>query len=203
MKTLRETPKTKQLELLNSDGAVIQRTCRTCQHVLLVENFYKVGKSNFMPDCKDCFSKKDKAYKQENKDAQKVYKQNHRARQVGAPDKFTLKELTELQKFAGGVCMLTGKATKELEIDHVQAVSKGWLGNTKGNMILVCKEVNQAKSTKSLLKFIEDDKSLIDKKQLKRTLIYLAEANGMDLKSYLNFLERCEELAEINKEYWR
>ncbi|MEC1866732.1 hypothetical protein [Bacillus paralicheniformis] len=202
MKQVKETKKTRQLELYEN-GELVQKVCATCQRVKLAEDFPKYTQGYLRPDCQECYKKKQRKYIQEKADMRVVYRQRERARAFGVPDKYTLEDYLELKAFADGACMISGKRAEALQVDHVQALSKGWLGSTKGNMILVSEEVNQAKRDMSLFEFIKSERSrgLIDKEQLQRTLIYLAEANNMKLAQYLNFLEGMEELAERAKTF--
>ncbi|WP_338786260.1 hypothetical protein [Metabacillus sp. FJAT-53654] len=203
MFTVKQTKKTKQFELFNEAGEVAQKVCKSCQQPKLAEDFPKYANGMLRPDCQPCFKKLQSKYVQETKDKRTVYKQRERARKLNLPDSFTEEEYLELKSFAAGKCMISGKEV-ELEIDHFQALSKGWLGSTKGNMILVSEEVNQAKRTMSLFEFLQSPRSkgLVDKEQLQRTLEYLAQANGMSMNEYIQFLYDCEEFAERNKQFW-
>ena len=200
MKIVKSTKRTKQLELYNKDGELVQKVCRTCQLVKLPEEFPKYTDGRLRPDCKECHRKRQRKYYNEIADKRTVYKQRERARKIGAPDNYTLEDYLELKEFANGVCMISGKKA-ELQIDHVQALSKRWLGSTKGNIILVSEEVNQAKRDMSLFEFIKSERSkgLVDKEQLMKTLEYLAKANNMELAQYIEFLEVMEEMAERAK----
>lgn len=202
MKIVKQTKKTKQFELFNEAGELVQKVCRTCQHVKLPREFPKYTNGSLRSDCQDCHRKRQRKYYKEIADKRTVYKQRERARKIGAPDNYTLKDYLELKAFANGVCMVSGKED-ELQIEHVQALSKGWLGSTKGNIILVSEEVNQAKRDMSLFEFIKNERSkgLIDKRQLIKTLKYLAEANKMKLAQYVEFLEDMEELAKKAKSF--
>ncbi|KZR56958.1 hypothetical protein [Pseudobacillus badius] len=202
MKIIKRTKRTKQFELFNKTGELVQKVCRTCQLVKLPEEFPKYANGNLRPDCQDCHRNRQRKYYNEIADKRTVYKQRERARKIGAPDNYTLEDYLELKAFSNGICMVSGKEA-ELQIDHVQALSKGWLGSTKGNIILVSEEVNQAKRDMSLFEFIKSERSkgLIDKEQLIKTLKYLAEANNMKLAQYVEFLEGMEELAERAKAF--
>jgi hypothetical protein len=201
---VKETKRVKQLELVNEKGEVIQKVCRTCQQVKLVENFPSYVEGHLRPDCKECFKKDRARYTQSIPNKRKAYKQVQRARVVGAPDAYSEEDWRALKEHAQGKCMISGKKVK-LQAEHVQALSKKWLGSTKGNIILVSEEVNQAKRDMSLFEFLQSDKSkgLINFDRLKETLEYLAEQNGMSLLRYLQFLQDAEELAQKNKEFWR
>lgn len=199
-----ETKRTKQFELLNNAGEVVQKVCRTCQQVKLAKDFSRLSRGHLRSDCKPCFKKYQAKYVKSVPDKRRAYRQAERARLVGAPDNFSEEDWKELNEYAQGKCMISGKEV-ELQAEHVQALSKRWLGSTKGNIILVSEEVNQAKRDMSLFEFLESERSkgLIDFDRLKETLEYLAKANGMSVPQYIEFLQTCEELAHKNKEYWR
>ncbi|PGT81579.1 hypothetical protein [Bacillus sp. AFS040349] len=200
---VKETRKTKQLELVNESGEVVQKACKTCQQVKLIEDFPKYTQGGFRPSCKPCYKKIQDEYNKSIKDKRRAYKQVQRARAVGAPDAYSEEDWKALKKHAQGKCMISGKEA-ELQAEHVQALSKKWLGSSKGNIILVSEEVNQAKRDMSLFEFLQSPRSngLVDFDRLKDTLEYLAEANGMSLSRYLQFLQDAEELAQKNKEFW-
>ncbi|AWC27134.1 hypothetical protein CG478_000915 [Bacillus cytotoxicus] len=202
MKIVKETKRTRQLEIYSETGELVQRVCRTCQLVKLPEDFPKYTQGYLRPDCHECHKKKQRKYISETADQRTVYKQRERARKVGAPDNYTLEDFLELKAFANGRCMISGKET-DLQIDHIQALSKGWLGSTKGNIILVSEEVNQAKRDLSIFEFLKSERSkgLVDKEQLMKTFRYLAEANNMTMAQYIEFLEGMEELAERAKTF--
>ncbi|MEH7504934.1 hypothetical protein V7152_23480 [Neobacillus drentensis] len=204
MLKIRKTKRTKQLELVNENGEVVQKFCRSCQKMKLAQDFPKNSDKNLRADCQECFKEKRSEYYKANKDKKVVYRQRERAVSMGLPSQFTEEDYLKLKAFSNGRCMLSGEAVT-LQIDHVQAVSKGWLGSTTGNMILVSEKVNQAKRDKSLFEFLKSEKAkeLIDSEQLIRTLKYLAKANEMKLAQYIQFLQDAEELAQKSKEYWR
>lgn len=204
MLTLRETNKTKQLEFINEAGEVAQKVCKTCGRLKLAEEFPVNSDGRLRAHCEPCFKEYKRKYDKANKDRRTVHRHKKRAEKLGLPDNFTEEEYSELKAFAAGRCMISGEEV-ELQVDHVQAVSKGWLGNTKGNLILVSAEVNNAKGTLSIFEFVQSERSngLIDKEQLERTIQYLAQANEMSFEEYIEFLRLAEELAQKNKEYWR
>lgn len=199
----KETPKTKQIILLNEAGELVQKVCRTCGKVKLAEEFGRYTEGHTRADCQECHKKIQRKYIQEIRDKRTVYKQRERARALGLPDNYTEEDYNELKAFSAGRCMLSGEET-ELQIDHVQALSKRFLGSTKGNIILVSEKVNQAKRDMSLFEFLQSERSkgLIDKEQLEKTLNYLAKANEMTLAQYIEFLRTAEELAKKNKAFW-
>lgn len=204
MLEIRQTRRTKQIEIVNQAGKVVYKVCRSCQLVKLAENFPSYSKGYLRPDCKTCFKEVQREYTSKIKDKRTVYKQRERAKFFNTIDELTEQNIKQLKEFANGKCMISGKETT-LELDHVQALSKQFIGNTKGNVILVSPQVNQAKHTKSLFEFLESPHSndLVDKETLIRTLKYLAEANGLTLSQYIGFLKLAEEVAEKNKEFWR
>lgn len=186
------------------DGKPVKKVCRTCKQIKPISEFHKLVTGNYRPDCKDCFREWQRRYIAENRDMRRVYKQRERARYFGTPDYFTLEDWLELKAFANGRCMISGRKSDNLQVDHVMSLSKRVLGSTKGNIILVCEEVNQAKHQMSLFEFLQSPRSkgLVDPEQLKRTIQYLAAANGMTPEEYLNFLWRAEQLAKDMKEFF-
>lgn len=205
MKKIRETRGTKQFELLNVKGEVVQKVCRNCQRVKLIDEFPRYTAGHYRPDCKICHKKKRRIYYNKITDERAVYKQRERARKIGAPDNYLLNDYMKLKEFANGYCMICGVKADKLQIDHFQALSKGWLGSTKENIILVCEDVNQAKRDLSIFEFIKSDRSkgLIDRKQLTRTIYYLANICGLSITQYISMLQYMEELATKSKDLWR
>jgi len=201
---VRKYKKSSSLGLFSS-GVIVQRVCRTCQLVKLIEDFPKKTEGGNRPDCYSCNRKKHAEYVKKIKDKKTVHRQRHRARLQGLPDNYTEENFLELKEFANGKCMISSIECDSLQIEHVQAVSKGVLGSTKGNIILVCHDVNTRKRDKSLFEFLESPLSegLIDEDQLKETIKYLARMNSMSPTQYLEFLSGCEELAKRMKEYER
>lgn len=189
---------------LYQNGKLVQKVCRTCGKVKLASEFPRNSHGHHRPDCRECFNKRQREYLREHKDWKVVYRQRDRARQFGAPDNYTLEDYLELKAFANGRCMISGKKTDKLQVDHVMTLSKKVLGSTKGNIILVCEEVNQAKRDMSLFEFLQSERSrgLVDREQFERTIRYLADANGMTPQEYLDFLYRAEELAKDIKEFF-
>lgn len=204
MNMIKETGKTKQIELLNEAGEVAQKVCKTCERLKLAEEFPVNSDGRLRAHCEPCFKEYKRKYDKANRDKRTVYRHKMRAEKLGLPSKLTVEEYSELKAFAAGRCMISGEEVK-LQVDHFQAVSKSWLGSTKGNLILVSAEVNLAKGTMSIFEFIKSERSngLIDKEQLERTIHYLAQANEMSFEEYIYFLRLAEELAQKNKEYWR
>ncbi|MEP9407345.1 hypothetical protein ABKP09_13570 [Peribacillus frigoritolerans] len=202
---LRETHKTKQLVFINEAGEVAQKVCKTCERLKPAEEFPLNSDGCLRAHCEPCFKEYKRNYDKANKDRRTVLRHKKRAEKLGLPDNFTEEELSELKAFAAGRCMISGEEEVELQVDHVQAVSKGWLGNMKGNLILVSEKVNHTKGTMSIFEFIKSERSngLIDREQLERTFKYLAQANDMSFAEYIDFLKLAEELARRNKEYWR
>ncbi|MGY3315772.1 hypothetical protein ACV242_004268 [Peribacillus simplex] len=201
---LRETHKTKQLVFINEAGEVAQKVCKTCERLKLAEEFPLNSDGCLRAHCQPCYKEYKRKYDKANKDRRTVLRHRKRAEKLGLPDNFTEEELSELKAFAAGRCMISGQEV-ELQVDHFQAVSKSWLGSTKGNLILVSAEVNKAKGTMSIFEFVQSERSngLIDKEQLERAIHYLAQANEMSFPEYVEFLRLVEELAKKNKEYWR
>jgi translation initiation factor 1 (eIF-1/SUI1) len=204
MYTIKETKVTKQIELLNEAGEVAHKACKTCNKLKLAEEFPVNSDGRLRASCQPCYKEYKRQYDKVNKDRRTVLRHKKRAEKLGLPDSFTEEELSELKAFAAGKCMISGEEV-ELQVDHVQAVSKGWLGNMKGNMILVSEKVNHTKGTMSIFEFVKSERSngLIDREQLERTFQYLAQANEMSFTEYVDFLRLAEELANKNKEYWR
>ena len=159
---------------LYQNGKLVQKVCRTCGKVKLASEFLRYTQGHYRPDCHECFNKWQRKYIQENRDLRTVYRQRNRAREVGAPDNYNLEDYLELKAFANGRCMISGKKTDNLQVEHVQTLSKRVLGSTKGNIILVCEEVNQAKRDMSLFEFLQSERSrgLVDREQLERTIRY-------------------------------
>ncbi|MYL65438.1 hypothetical protein GLW07_18935 [Bacillus hwajinpoensis] len=201
-----EIKKTKKLKLmeLHKDGELIQKLCRTCEVFKAPEEFYRKTEGYLRADCKECHRKIQNEYNRKIRDRRIVQNQNSRARKLWLDDTFTIEEYKELEKVANGSCMISGKKSNALQIDHVQAISKQWLGSTKGNLILVSDKVNNAKRDLSIFEFIESERSegLVDKKQLKKTMEYLAEMNKMNLTQYINFLQEMEEYAKKSKDFF-
>ncbi|MFB5660788.1 hypothetical protein [Alteribacillus sp. HJP-4] len=204
MFTVKETKKTKQIELWK-DGKAVQKACRDCGRVKLIEDFTRKMEGNYRVECKVCFNVKQREYLEQNRDKRAVERQNYRARILGMPDNFTEEDLQELKRFSNGRCLISGKKVENLEIDHFQALSKRFFGSTKGNIILISREVNQRKGTMSIFEFIESKRSegLIDKKQLSRTFKYLASANGLSVPQYIQLLKDAEKLAHNARELLR
>lgn len=201
---MKKTNKTKQIELINEAGEVAHKVCKTCERLKPSEEFPVYSDGRLRASCQPCYKDYKRKYDKANRDKRTIYRHKARAEKIGLPDNFTMEEYSELKAFAAGRCMISGEEAK-LQIDHFQAVSKGWLGNTKGNVILVSSEVNLAKGTMSIFEFVKSERSkgLIDKEQLERTIQYLAQANEMSFEEYVDFLKLAEELAQKNKEYWR
>ncbi|MGE1103406.1 hypothetical protein [Peribacillus simplex] len=204
MLTIRERQRTKQLEFINEAGEVVQKACGTCKRLKLAEEFPVNSDGRLRAHCEPCFKEYKRKYDKAIRDKRTVNRHRKRAEKVGLPDNFTEEEYSELKAFAAGKCMISGEEI-ELHVDHFQAVSKGWLGSTKGNLILTSEKVNRAKGTMSIFEFLESERSrgLIDFDQLKRTFKYLAKANEMTVTRYIRFLKDSEEVAQRNKEYWR
>ncbi|GAA1379964.1 hypothetical protein [Peribacillus frigoritolerans] len=204
MFTVRQTNKTKQIELINEAGEVAQKACKTCRRLKLAEEFPTYSDGRLRASCEPCYKDYKRNYDKANREKRIVYRQRERAVRLGLPSNFSDEEYLELKAFAAGRCMISGEKV-ELQVDHVQAMSKGWLGSTKGNLILVSERVNQAKGAMSIFEFIKSERSngLIDKEQLERTIHYLAQANDMSFGGYVEFLRLAEDLAQRNKEYWR
>ncbi|MBO1511552.1 hypothetical protein [Metabacillus bambusae] len=203
MLQIQETKRTRQISLVNKVGEVVQKVCRTCQHVKLIEDFPKYTQGYTRADCESCHRDAQRAYIRANKDKRTTYKQNERARVLGLPDTFSEGDYKRLKEVAESRCMISGEVAN-LQCDHVQALSKGWLGSTAGNIILVSEKVNQAKRDMSLFEFIKSERSngLINEEQLYKTLRFLAQVNEMSLTQYINFLKDSEEIAIQNKKYW-
>ncbi|MEC0273886.1 hypothetical protein [Peribacillus frigoritolerans] len=204
MYTMKRTNKTKQIELINEVGEVAHKVCKVCERLKPAEEFPVYSDGRLRASCQPCYKKYKSKYDKGNKDKRTVYSHKKRAEELGLPDNFTMEEYSELKAFAAGRCMISGEKVK-LQVDHFQAVSKSWLGSTKGNLILVSPEVNLAKGTMSIFEFVQSERSnsLIDKDQLEKTIHYLAQANEMSFTEYVDFLRLAEELANKNKEYWR
>ncbi|TCP28791.1 hypothetical protein EV207_11516 [Scopulibacillus darangshiensis] len=198
---IRKTPKTRQFELVH-DGEVVQKVCRSCGHVKLIEDFHRYSAGHTRPDCRDCHNKRQRKYIQNIKLKRIAYRNNSRARLQGAPDTLTEQDVKELFEFADGKCMISGKECETFEVDHLQALSKCWLGSTAGNVILVSPGVNRKKGTLSIFEFAksESSKGLIDLYQLRKTFDYLASKYGITTERYVGFLLDCEELAKRQKE---
>lgn len=203
MLEIKKTKKTKQFELYR-EGQLLQKACRTCQVFKAPEEFYKRSEGYLRPDCKECHKKLQNKYNKKMSDRRLVQRQNSRARKLWLDDTFTIAEYKDLEKVANGYCMISGKKSDALQVDHVQAISKQWLGSTKGNLILVSEKVNMAKRDLSIFEFLQSERSdgLVDKKQLKKTMEYLAEMNNMNLTQYINFLNEMEEYAKKSKEFF-
>ncbi|MGG4265790.1 hypothetical protein [Peribacillus simplex] len=202
MYTIKETNKTKQLEFINEAGEVAQKVCKTCERLKLAEEFPVNSDKRLRASCQPCYKEYKRKYDKANRDRRTVLRHKKRAEKLGLPDNFTEEEFSELKAFAAGKCMISGEEA-ELQVDHVQAVSKSWLGSTKGNLILVSPEVNNAKGTLSIFEFVKSERSngLINREQFERTIHYLAQANEMSFREYVDFLRLAEELAHKNKEY--
>lgn len=203
MLEIKKTKKTKQFELYR-EGKLLQKVCRTCQVFKAPEEFYRKTEGYLRPDCKECHKKIQNEYNRKIRDRRLVQRQNSRARKLWLDDNFTIEEYKELEKIANGYCMISNKKSDTLQVDHVQAISKQWLGSTKGNLILVSDKVNNAKRDLSIFEFLESERSegLVDKKQLKKTMEYLAEMNNMSLTQYIKFLNEMEEYAMKSKEFF-
>jgi transposase-like protein len=204
MYTLRETKRTSQIELLEITCEVKQKECRSCRKILLAEDFGKYIEGHLRADCRKCHKERQREYIETIQDKRAVYRQRERARRNGLPDRYTDEDYLKLKAFADGKCMVSGEETT-LQCDHMQAISKGVLGSTSGNIILVSEKVNQSKRAMSLFEWLKSERSngLVDEVRLKRTLIYLAHANNMTLDQYIIFLKDCETLAIKSKEYFK
>ncbi|CAK6470821.1 hypothetical protein BFRIG_00802 [Peribacillus frigoritolerans] len=204
MYTMKKTNKTKQIELINEAGEVAHKVCKTCERLKPAGEFPVNSDGRLRASCEPCYKEYKRNYDKANRDKRTVYRQRERAVKLGLPSKFSDEEYLELKAFAAGRCMISGEEV-ELQVDHFQAISKSWLGSTKGNLILVSERVNKAKGTMSIFEFVQSERSngLIDKEQLEKTIHYLAQANEMSFTEYVDFLRLAEELAQKNKEYWR
>ena len=201
--TVREAKKTRQLELLNG-GTIVQKVCRSCGLVKLIEDFHLYVEGHSRPDCKSCHRKKQSDYMNSIKDKRKVYRQRQRALVVGAPDNYSMDDYEALKSFSGGKCLISGKELgfDNLQFDHFMALSnKFGLGSTKGNLILVSEEVNQKKRDMDIFSFMESERSkgLIDIDQLKNTLRYLAESNGLKINEYIQLLQGIDEMEKASR----
>ncbi|MBP1970017.1 5-methylcytosine-specific restriction endonuclease McrA [Virgibacillus natechei] len=191
----------KQFELLKN-GVVIQKECRTCRELKLIEGFPKYSVGTTRPDCKECWKEKQKQYMDSIKDRRKVYKNRERAVKLNAPDNYSLKDYEELKEVSGGYCMISKEKVDNLQVDHFIPLSnKFGLGSIKGNLILVSEEVNRSKGDMGLLEFMYSERSrgLIDFDQLKDTLNYLAQANGMELNDYIQLVQGIDEMNKASK----
>lgn len=87
-----------------------------------------------------------KKYRLENPDKARQYKNNRRAREMGAEGSFTATEWTELKEKHKQMCALCGKKEK-LTVDHIVPLSKGG-SNYITNIQPLCMPCNSKKSAK-------------------------------------------------------
>lgn len=136
-----------------------EKNCNFCQKTFYSYKNTKVGaKSYCSRDCankgriKPIEEKKKrqyeyvKKYRQDNPDKARQYKNNRRARELGAEGKFTAEEWSSLKEKHNQMCALCKKVEK-LTVDHIVPLSKGG-ANYITNIQPLCMPCNSKKSAK-------------------------------------------------------
>lgn len=107
---------------------------------------------------------------------QLAYSHTNRARAVGAEGEWTAEQWLALCRAYGNKCALCGTTPERLSPDHIEPVSKGG-HNYIWNILPVCWECNNRKSTKSFDRVFFQQPIKIEKPKVQRNRMTRQEFN--------------------------
>lgn len=99
------------------------KKCVTCKKDKADGQFYRYANGRLFSDCKKCYSKKGRVYRQENKDA---VTRRHMARRLRLRYGIDVEMYDDLLEYQKGVCAICGKPDprKMLGVDHNHETGK-------------------------------------------------------------------------------
>ncbi|WP_299514938.1 hypothetical protein [uncultured Rummeliibacillus sp.] len=201
---------------IEQEGKVIARECTFCNKMKPLKEFGfdKKAFAHARAICNECIPKKEASIpikKKMIRDANKqsylrkyrtTHKENtthrviresrRRARQIGLPDTFNIKDYNKTMEFFSYKCALTG-TDKDVELDHVIPLSIKKVGTVYGNMLPLTRELNKSKSNKNIFKWFEENSSefSLNVKNFKKAIEFLATSNNMTPAEYKEFVFKC------------
>lgn len=183
----------------------VQRECSKCHELKLAEDFQKYTNGCLRSQCRECFEKITKEYNRKAQLNRKIKNLNDRATSVGLEGDFTVEDYERLIEFSQGKCMLSGLPLENNgQLDHLVSLSSLMVGSTASNLWIVRKRVNEKKWTRSIFEYLETEegKQMIDRKQLKESMSFLADLAGFTLEDYIRLVYESEEFSRKAKEFF-
>ncbi|MED3037254.1 hypothetical protein CBR56_07695 [Bacillus thuringiensis] len=187
-------------------NAELQRECRSCRELRLVEDYQRYSSGHLRAHCRECFREIQRETSKKHRLNRKINNFNERALEKGLEGNFTVEQYKELISFAGGRCMITNEVLtpETTQLDHVISLSKLVVGSTASNVWLVDKRVNQLKWTYSLTHYLNSKHGVnnVDKKRLAQSISYLADKEGVTFEEYIDLLIESENISLISKTFF-
>lgn len=166
------------------------KRCKACKQIKELQEFYKDKSRSDGYDnrCKECDRKRNS--KPERKKSRLVSKQKRKAMKLALPNELTTEEWNAILESFGSKCVLTGKV-ENVEMEHFIPLSIGHGGTCKGNVYPMLKSLNGSKGNKNPLKWIQKQPHDLQIKFHRVLLPYLAQQNGMDVKTFKKYVNWC------------
>ncbi|MDE4086200.1 hypothetical protein PO902_14225 [Planococcus maritimus] len=164
------------------------KVCKLCGNVDQLE-FYLYQKTR----CKSCVRKRQLEFNRANPEYLKAKNQRRRARKMSLENSLSTSEWRNVIETFGGSCCLSD--SKNVVLEHVVPIGWGHGGTMVGNVVPMDATLNLAKRDKNLIEFIFDEVNagLFSEAKIDFLIEYLAEANGLTVTDYIDFVYWCDD----------
>lgn len=172
-----------------SKGMDEMRKCKLCGEDRQ-NQFYGKNKTR----CKECVKAKQYEFNAENPEYLKAKNHRRRARQLALPNTLNGHDWKAVLEGFGGACAISEIESKDIVLEHVIPLAWGHMGTEKGNVIPMDKTLNLSKRDKNFFTWVLEDNIVdaVDFDKIDRMIEYLAEANGMSVEEYIEYVIWCE-----------
>lgn len=132
-----------------------------------------------------------KRWKEQNKDRLRLYKLRRRAKSRGLPSTLTTEQRQKIWQHFGNRCALTGCET--IHQDHAIPIATGHGGSIYGNIYPLRGDLNQSKNDENIFEWFEANRQRfkLSKDRFNRLIEWLANANGLTVDEYRDFVYWC------------